>query len=292
MGLVLICSAVFTLKGTSLIVALTVGGILIIISWGKRIFNVVVNHLIQSYVAEKQNEEIRQLHERESVLKQQLEEYRNRKLQVLNIQPIRELGILEADCKVSQCFDLLIDKDGQIITEDTDKEPNGLVSAFLEGFLGQRRKRFIGTYTVEFPARYGIDMQNLKIRRDDYSKTVYVEGAEPSCWCGFPEETRWEGCVTLREEADEKWIADNETANLESPCKDMCQTVVRESLKHGPEQLNWLKPSLQNMVKHLLQMMIVPPGYSLVLVDKIDGDSLPFFEYAAKLGLDKPQLYS
>lgn len=135
-GLLLICSAAFVLNGTRLIIALIVGGVLIIISSGRMTFNTTVNRSVRLYEAEKLREQNRQLLERESILKQQLEEVRSRKLQVLNVQPILELGILEADCQISRCFDLLIDKDGQIITDDTNKEPNGLVSALLEGFLG------------------------------------------------------------------------------------------------------------------------------------------------------------
>ena len=77
---------------------------------------------------------------------------------------------------------------------------------------------------------------------------------------------------------------------FEAPCKDMCRDFIEESLQKGPEQLEWLKQPLQNTVKHLLQMMIVPPDYSLVFVEKIEKDSTPFFEYAAGLGLDKPKL--
>ncbi len=292
-GLVLICAAGFAFKGTPLIIALTVGGALILISWGRMTFNAAVKRSIRLQKAEKLKEENRQLLERETILNQQLEEARNKKLQVLNVQPILELGILEADCQISQCFDLLIDKNGGIVTGETDGEPEGFVSTFLEGLLGQRRKRFIGTFTVKFTARYGVDMQNIRIRCDDQTKTVYVEGAEPS-YLGskdFPE-TYWEGCVTLREQADEDWIADDEATRIESPCKDMCRSIMEESLKNGPKNLEWLKRPLQNTVKHLLQMMIAPPGYSLKFINKIEEESVPFFEYAAGLGLDKPRLGS
>lgn len=292
-GLVLICSAAFILKGTPLIIALTVGGVLILISWGRMTFNAAVKRSIRLHEAEKLKEENRQLIERENILKQQLEESRNRKLQVLNVQPILELGIFEADCQITECFDLVFDKNGKIITDETDEEPEGFISAFLEVFLGQRKQRFIGTLTVKFTARYGIDMQNLKIRCDDNTKTVYIEGAESSYLGskGFPE-TYWKGCITHREQGDEDWIADNEAARIESQCKDMCRNVMEESLKNGPKHLEWLKRPLQNTVKHLLKMMITPPGYSLVFVDKIEEESVLFFEYAAGLGLDKPKLGS
>jgi len=290
-GLVLICSAAFVLKGTPLIIALTIGGILIIISWGTMTFNAAVKRSIRLQEAEKLEEENRQLLERESILKQQLEEARNRKLQVLDVQPILKLQVLEADCQISRCFDFFIDKNGQIITEESSKEPSGILSVIADGLLGERKWRFVGTLTINFKARYGTSFQDVRIQRDDHSKTVYVEGADIT-YQGtgdFPR-TSWAGCVVLREQWDGDWIADDEALKLESPCKDICRDDMEKSLQNGPEQLEWLKQPLQNTVKHLLQMMIAPPGYSLVFVDKIEGDSMPFFEYAAHLGLDKPRL--
>ena len=292
-GLVLICIAAFVLKGTLLIIALTVGGVLIVISWVRMTFEAAVKRSVRLYEAEKLEEENRQLHENESILKKQLEEARKKKLQVLNVQPILELGILEADCQIAQCFDFFIDKNGEIITEESGKEPSGIIGAFVEGLLGERRTRFIGTLNVKFTARYGIKIQNLKIRCDDNSKTVYVEGAEPT-YLGtrdFPQ-TFWEGCVVLREQWDETWIADDKAVSLESPCKDICRKSMEESLKNGPEDLEWLKNPLQNTVRHLLQMMITPQGYSIEFVEEIEGESVPFFEYAGSLGLDKPRLES
>ena len=206
-GLVLICTAAFVLKGTPLIIALTVGSVLIVISWGKMTFNVAVSRAIRLQEAEKIKEENRQLLERESILKQQLEEARNRKLQVLNVQPILNLSVLEATCEVTKCFDFTIDKNGKIINDDSSEEQtgfSGLVKAFFEGFFGLRgNTRFVGTLIFDLTATYGIKLQNLKIRRDDNSKTIYVEGAQPTYTglTGVPQ-TRWEGCVVLSERGE------------------------------------------------------------------------------------------
>jgi hypothetical protein len=290
-GLALVCSAAFVLKGTPLLISLIIGGILIIISWGKMAFDTAVKRAIRLEEAEKLEEQNRQLLERESILKQQLEEAGKRKLQLLNVQPILELGILEADCQISRCFDLCIDKNGRLIDEKTEEKPKGL-SAIMVALFGQERRRFIGTLTVNFTARYGVDMQSLRIQRNDRSKTISVEGGQPTYLGskGFPR-TVWEGCVALREQTiDETWIADDEAVKIESPCKDICRNWMEEDLKNGPESLEWLKSPLQNTVKHLLQMMIAPEGYSVEFVNKIEGEYIAFFDYAARLGLEKPRL--
>jgi hypothetical protein len=296
LGLLLIFLAAFLLSGVPLVIALMIGGVLVIISWVKMTFNTAVKREVQLKDAEKPREENRQLREGQSILEQQLEVMRGRKLQLLNVQPILELGILEADCQITECFDLLIDKQGNIVTEDSCKEPKGIISAFwdgiLEGWFGKGRTRFIGTLKLKFPARYGISLQNLKIRRDDIGKIVYVGGAEPTYQClgkTFPQ-TSWEGCIVLREQWDGNWSTEDAAIAIESPLKDACRKSMEDSLKNGPEDLEWLKQPLQNTIRHLLQMMIVPQGYSLELVDEIEGESKSFFEYAAELGLEKPRL--
>ncbi len=291
-GIALIFIAAFSFKGAPLVICLVVGALLVLGSWAKVALYDYGKQVIKLHEAEKLTEENRKLRETEAILSQQLEQAREKKLQVLNIQPILKLGLLEADCQIARCFDLYIDKNGQIITDESSNEPSGIINAFLSGLLGERRTRFIGTLNINFKARYGVDLKNLRIKRDNNSKTVYVEGANityQGTSGDFPR-TSWEGCVVLRELSSGGWIADDEALKLESPCKDICRDYVEESLKNGPEELEWLKGPLQDTVKHLLLMMIVPSDYSLKFVDKIEGQSVPFFEYTADLGLDTPQL--
>lgn len=292
-GFSLIFIAAFNFSGVPLVFCLIVGGVLVLGSWIKAEFEAYVKRSIRLHEAEKLMEENRRLLERESILNQQLEEARNRKLQVLNVQPILNLGILEADCEIAKCFDFFIDKNGEIITDESSEEPAGFIGSFLEGVFGKGSTRFIGTRIVKFKANYGVKLQNVRVRRDDKNKAVYVEGVKPTYTgsTGFPQ-SHWEGCVVLSERGDDEWVMDDKALKLESPCKDMCSDYMEESLQNGPEQLEWLKQPLQDTVEHLLQMMIVPVGYSLHFVEKIEEKTVPFFEYAAELGLGKPRLGS
>lgn len=291
-GFALIFIAAFSFQGVPLIVCLIIGSLLVLGSWIKAAFDAYRKGVIERHEAEKLTAENRELREREYILNHQLEEARKRKLKVLNVQPILELSVLEADCQITECFDLVFDKNGEIITWNDDPNPEvKYEECWGDIIFGSKKKRFIGTLTVKFTARYGIKMQNLRVRLSDANKTVLVEGAEPSYTGskGFPE-TYWKGCVTLREQWDGIWISDEEAVPLESPCKDFCRGIMEESLKNGPEELEWLKRPLQNTIRHLLQMMITPQGYSVEFVEKIEGQSVPFFEYAADLGLDRPRL--
>ena len=54
--------------------------------------------------------------------------------------------------------------------------------------------------------------------------------------------------------------------------------------------LNWLKQPIQNTVRHILKMLIIPSDYSLEFVDEIEGEGTSFVDYAVNLGMEKPKL--
>jgi hypothetical protein len=278
-----------------------VGGVLIVGSWAKMALRSHVEKEIGSHETTKRAEmlaaENARLQAQQSALRQEVEDLRSRRVRILNVQPILELGILEAECEMSKCFDLAFDKDGKYVepTETDGVQQVGLWAGagwgVLEwmGYEGARRSRFVGTLQVKFMARYGIDMHMLRIGRDDDKKVLLVANAEPAYLGsrGFPQ-TEWKGCVCLRETQSGSWLADDVADRLESGCKDGCRKWVEDSLRAGPESLSWLKVPLRNTVRHLLTVLIAPPGYTVLLVEESAPDFTPFFDYAAQLGLENP----
>jgi hypothetical protein len=285
-GIVLALLALIELDSTLRLVAITGGGILIVAGCWRLALARAVQREIRLQGSEALVEENQRLVSTVRDLQREVAELRSRKLQVLNVQPILELGIFEADCQISRCFDVLFDREGQPL--DPDNLPT---YSWKDFFLGQGRRRFVGMLTFKFTARYGVDMQNLHVRHDERAKTVYVAGAEPRYLGtkGFPE-TQWQGCVTLRQTWEEQWVADDESQRIQEPLKDFFRKDMEEGLRGGPEELNWLRRPLQNGLRHLLHMMIAPKGYSLELVEKGDEHFVPLFDYTAQLGLEKPSL--
>lgn len=293
-GLLLISSATFILTGVPLIVCLFVGSILILLSWGKMIFDRAVKQAISLNEAQKITEENEKLKRIALKFQQELKRTKNKKLQVLNVQPILELGLFEAECLIRECYDLVLDKNREIVSWNDSLNPDVEYKESLGDWVwGDLPRRFIGTLTAKFTARYGIDMQSLKVRVDDVNKTVLVRGAEPAFLGskGFPE-TCWEGVVSLRQQRDDTWISDEGSQAIESDCKDFCRSVMEEDLKDGPAELEWLKSPLQKTVKNLMEMMITPEGFTVEFVEGDDNRFLPFFEYTASLGMERPKLTS
>jgi len=260
LGVVLLCYGLITLRGTSLVVALVVSGLLVLAGLGKLAFDAAVERSIKLQDSDRLAEEIRRLRTRESMLERELEAVRASKVKVLNVQPILELGLIEADCQISRCFELLYEKDDNLIAPGTPEyEADGfwdttktLFEALFDGLTKSWRKVFIGTLIMRFTAKYGINIKKLKVKRDDTKRILYIAGAELE-FLGtkdFPESI-WKNSLVLRMEPDNRLVADKETAYLEAASKDHCRALMEASLKQGPEELEWLKVPIINTVKQI-----------------------------------------
>ena len=280
MGLGMMFVASFRLRGAELVTVLVVAGILMAFAYIKMVFDSAVGRRIKEKESQDLAREKDELVEEVARLKTELDDEHNKKVKVLNIQPILEMGILEAECEVTRFFDRYFDKDdkeiGESALEQKGPEPRKPV------------KRFLGALTSKFKAKYGIDLRKVQIKRLEQAKTMYVAGAEPSFRGvqGFPV-TDWKGSVGLHYWWG-SWSIDEDSQKLESECKEKYRVSMERSLENGPEQLEWVKEPLKKHVRLLLKMMIAPEGYNVELVENADEGFTPLFDYLRDLGLEGP----
>lgn len=289
-GLFLILLSIFTMSGLSLAIGLSIGAILIVASWAKMFFVSFVNKELELKDTKSLRQENDSLKETLSQLKTQLQDTRHQKTNMIDIRPIMELGVLEVDCEIEQCFDKFFDNEDKPIIHTANLCWSQIDKSNLQTD-SRSKKRFMGLICTKFTARYGIDMKNLRLKVCLEDRMVYVEGSAPSYLGtkGHPV-TTWKTCICLRKNWVDTWISDPESQIIESKCKDEYRTRFEETLKAGPSQLDWVKKPLENTVRHLLQMLIVPDGYSLNFVEKIEGESVTFLEHIASVEMNKPGL--
>ena len=277
-GFALIFTATFSLSGVSLAVCLGLGGILVLGSWAKTALDAYGNKAVKLDYANKIFQENNQLKMKQAVLENEIRSVRDSKVKVLNIRPILELGLFEADCQIHKCFDEYYNKNDQPIQTIKDKS-TGLVNETRMRKLDTVKKRFMGTLRVNFVARYGIDMQKMKVKIDDDLRVVEVQGVEPKYrGCkGFPK-TQWMYSVSLRKNWMDDWVSDVEAKAIEGMSKDRCRALTEKSLQRGPEELEWLKQPLHNTIRSFLLATVVPSGYTLKLVDRLEGKYVRLLE--------------
>ena len=259
-GVLLIFLGIFKFSDTAQIVTLSLAIVVIVFS----IFKLssegmkdtavkVHNYKILEEEVEKLREEVNKREEEKINFEKRLEEEKNKKVQILNIQPIINLGLIEAECEITRFHDKYFDsKDERIYRQE-----NAV-------------KRFIGVITKKFTATYGIEMENLKIRADNTNKIIYVSGAEPKYMGlkGFPK-TNWKLAMSFKRYRDigikyirsNDWVEDNSVKHLVDKHKTEIHSELEESLNKGPEELEWIKKPLEETVKNFLKLMITPHDY-------------------------------
>lgn len=271
-GLAMMFGGAFRLRGVELVTVLVVAGILMAFAYIKMTFDSAVER------ARKARESQDLANEKDELAKE-LEWERSKRVKVLNIEPILEMGILEAECEVTKFFDRYFDKDdkevGESVLEQKGPGPRKLV------------KRFLGALTAKFKAMYGIDIQKVQVKCDHQAETFHVANAEPSFRGvrGYPQ-TGWEGSVGLHRSWG-SWVIDEASEKLESACREKYREAVEKSLKNGPEQLEWVKGPLRNTIKRLFQA-IAPRGYRVDMVDYPREGFIPLSDYLRGFGLEGP----
>lgn len=269
-GLVLIFLGAFNYKGITLVVCLSVGGLLILVTWLKNALDAYKKQTLNLYKADKTDEENKRLKERQEYLEKEIHSLKDGRIKILNIKPILELGVLEANCRIHKCFDEYFDLDNKPILAEID-ESTGLIDETKMRLLEKVKNRFMGALRIDFIARYGVDMKKMRIKIDDSLRVVEVQGVDPKyLGCkGFPN-TQWMCSVPLRKNWLGDWVSDNEAKSIEGISKDKCRALTEKSLQAGPEELAWLKEPLHNTVRNFLLATVVPSGYTLKLVEHLD----------------------
>jgi hypothetical protein len=277
-GLGLIFLGAFSFSGTRLAVCLGIGGVLVLGSWAKVALDAYGQQAVKIDQVGRISEENEQLRRKQALLEKEIRSVRDGRVKVLNIRPILELGLIEANCQIHKCFDEYYGENNEPLSLIQD-ESTGLVNEGAMRSLETVKKRFMGTLRVEFVARYGMDMRKMRVKVDDELQVVEVQGVEPKyLGCkGFPK-TQWMYSIPLRKNWLGDWVSDGEAKAIEGPSKDRWRALTEKSLQSGPEELDWLKQPLHNTVRSFLMAALVPRGYALRVVDRLEGDHVPLLE--------------
>ncbi len=269
-GFALVLLGSFNLQGPALISTLIFGGLLIGIAIIGMAISSIAKRAVENAEANRLRDKLEQAEKTCADLEQKLKESRQNPLKMLHIEPILDLGILEADFELTKFYDQKYIK---------DKETGSLKRIQSE----QKGKfRFIGGLVAKFTARYGIDLRTVKVKKDDATKRFYVSGANPefSGTRGFPD-IYWKGAVMLGKEWG-AW-ATGDYVRWESDCKEEFRKDFQKNLQSGPEELNCFKAPLQEYVRRLIQGIFAPPGYVVELVnDDTAKDFSPLLEHLGK----------
>ena len=272
-GLALLIVSSFRLSGIAQVFVLILGGLLIFFAVIKLTINSIIRGALEREEGRKWKAKFKKSEEGREEIEVEFKQSKTEPLQTRKIQSILNIGLLEVNFKLTKFYDRwFLEKDGELKETVPEKAKEGTVF------------RFMGGLSVEFPARYGIDMKAIKLRDDQKNKRIYVAGANLS-FQGLSgvHDLEWEGTVFLNRTLFGGWKYDSQDATYigkELKCKNKYKKQFLEKLKQGPEELNYLRKPFQEHIRQLLQSILAPPGYTVELVsDEIGEDFMLITDY-------------
>jgi hypothetical protein len=217
---------------------------------------------------------LKKIKEENKLLHEQIEDEKGKRIRVLNVTPILTLGILEVECEFNRFFNKYFNKERkEIYTEEGAKY------------------RFIGALKINFTGKYGIDMQNIRVKIDNQNKIVFVSGAGVK-YDGMKDYgAKWVFAEGLSSNWLDNWVIDKISPGIAGEIKSNLKETLREQaevdIRKGPEELNYMKKPIENHVKKILSFFILPEDinreYKMQLVDTLDKQGEPLYDFIQRI---------
>jgi len=203
--------------------------------------------------------EIKQLKQTLQNQQQEIAELKNRKLNVVGMKDILEVGLMEIDTNFTRTWN-----------EKFEEDDNDL--------------HFIGALQIQLVAKYGVNLKDLKVQIDHQNKLINIAGLQPK-FLSFSEINHEWKIAEMMEHKKRPWIISNywkkseryqELLNrkMEEKRKDLYNEI-----KHGPEEIQWLVKPLYQQVENTMRILLNRQDYDIEFISETTGDFLPIDSY-------------
>lgn len=243
-GVLLIINEIFTVG--LIIIGI---GILIITIWELLLKEKVKqNELLNQKLLDKEEEN--------KILKNKIEDYSKRKLNISEINMVLELGLFE----VKTNFKRSINRKFKIKNKSV---------------------HFIGVIDVDFIAKYGVDFRKLKFRIDENEKEIFLSNANPQFLAFTKRTCKWEIDEILEYNIPflgvGHWKTNSNLDKLANKIKEDVRTQVELDSENGPVELKWITEPLRNHVEKALELIFGVQGYKIRFTE-LDGENYKSFQ--------------
>ncbi len=208
-------------------------------------------------------DEIRRLKKELENQRREIEDLRNRKLNVTGIRKILEVGLVEVDTHFTRTWNEKYEFEGKNL-------------------------HFIGALQVRLKAKYGVNLKDLKIKINHNEKEIVISGLQPKFLSFSDINHEWK-IAEMMEYKKRPWIiadywkkSDRFRHLLQEKLEEK-RYGVYEEIKQGPEEMKWLLDSLYLQMENTLRLMLNRPDYTVRFVKEADKDFIPIERYFEKL---------
>lgn len=187
------------------------------------------------------------------LLKNELEELRNRKFNITKIKDVLELNFQEIETTVTRLWNY--------------KTENNL--------------HFFGALKYNVNAKYGIDLTELKIKVD--SDSIKIANVNPK-FLSFSElKPEWKICELTETKTPvfgaEYQRTSDKLEREKAELKTKYQDQTYNEIKQGPEELKWIIEPLKEKIENSLKLFINSNGKKIKFVDDFDDSYILLNEY-------------
>ena len=182
-------------------------------------------------------------------LKSENVELRNRKLNVSEIKSAVDLGLMEVNANFTRVWN-----------EKMEQE--------------NKKLRFIGALQVNIIAKYGLDVEDLKVKFDPDKNEVTVANIQPKFLSFSDLNYDWKLAevlvYTVPLIGEKYWQTSKDFEALNSELKENYRKRINEEVKNGPAEMEWVLTPLKKQVASALEMLLGAQGRKIKIVERYD----------------------
>ncbi len=175
--------------------------------------------------------------------RKEIEDLKNRRLQVTGMKNILEVGLMEIDTHFTRTWNEKYEHEGKNL-------------------------HFIGAMQVKLKAKYGVNLKDLQYGINHDKKEIYISGLEPK-FLSFSEINHQWKIAEMMEHKKMPWIISNYWKKSERFQELLTLKLeekrqgVYEEIKKGPEEIQWLIEPLYHQVENTLKIFLNRSDYEV-----------------------------
>ncbi len=203
--------------------------------------------------------ELKQLKQTLQNQQNEIEELKKRKLNVIGLKNILEVGLMEIDTNFTRTWN------EKFMEDDKDLH-------------------FIGALQIHLVAKYGVNLKDLKVQIDHPNKVIYISNLTPK-FLSFAEINHDWKIAEMMEHKKRPWIISNYWKKsdryqelLNQKMEDKRKDLYHE-IKQGPEEIQWLIKPLYQQVENTMRVLLNRADYDIEFIEKATPDFKPIETY-------------
>jgi len=207
----------------------------------------------------KDNNEVSRLKQELENQKREIEDLKNRRLQIGGKKQILEVGLMEVDTHFTRTWNEKYEHEGKNL-------------------------HFIGAMQIKLKAKYGVNLKDLSYHINHENKEIEIYGLHPKFLSFSDINHEWKIAEMMEHKKmpwiiSDYWKKSERFQNLLTKKMEEKRHGVYEEIKQGPEEIKWLIEPLYQQVENTLKILLNRSDYEVRFTDEKKLEYKPLDKY-------------